>query len=110
MKVNDIVIDVYGNIGKITSFCNCDKCKKRGFYEPQIECINNDIYIYMTDYDYEHGFNMFYRIGDKIYPEHLDMKFLKEIRNENQKSLNILDSFFEMIKKDNPNMFDNKFL
>ena len=66
-KVGDEVITSTGEVGKIISFCTCQFCKERGFYEPTVENeIGNDP-IYITDIDKRNGFSSFYKIGDQIF-------------------------------------------
>ena len=62
-KVGDVVITSTGETGIIESICDCDKCKKRGFYEPKATVINGDDTIYITDTDKGNGFISFYQIG-----------------------------------------------
>lgn len=66
-KVGDEVITSTGEAGKIISFCTCQRCKERGFYEPtvKVEIGNNAIYI--TDNDKRNNFSSFYKIGDKVF-------------------------------------------
>lgn len=66
-KVGDRVITSRGEIGKITEICNCDGCKARGFYEPQIKTLLGNNTILCTDSDYKDGFRSFYQIGEQIY-------------------------------------------
>lgn len=66
-KVGDEVITSTGEVGKIISFCTCQFCKERGFYEPTVENeIGNDP-IYITDIDKRDNFSSFYKIGDKVF-------------------------------------------
>ena len=66
-KVGDEVITSTGEVGKIISFCTCQFCKERGFYEPTVEVeIGNDP-IYVTDIDKRNGFSSFYKIGDQVF-------------------------------------------
>ena len=66
-KVGDKVITSTGEVGTIISFCTCQFCKERGFYEPTVEDeIGNDA-IYITDIDKRNGFSSFYKIGDQIF-------------------------------------------
>ena len=52
---------------KIISFCTCQRCKERGFYEPTAEVeIGNDA-IYITDNDKRNNFSSFYKIGDQVF-------------------------------------------
>ena len=66
-KVGDKVITSTGEVGKIISFCTCQFCKERGFYEPTVEVeIGNDP-IYITDNDKRNNFSSFYKIGDRVF-------------------------------------------
>ena len=66
-KVGDEAITSTGEVGTIISFCTCQFCKERGFYEPTVEVeIGNDP-IYITDIDKRNGFSSFYKIGDKVF-------------------------------------------
>lgn len=63
-KVGDEVITTSGTKGVITLVCDCDKCKRRGFYEPiWMEC-GAEYDSYISIFDAERGFPGFYRIGD----------------------------------------------
>ena len=87
LKIGDTVIDIFGNVGTITSFCECEICKERGFFEPTIKPCDNDMYMSITDYDYEDGYSSWYKLGDKTYPEHIDMESITKMITENQKSI-----------------------
>lgn len=66
-KVGDEVITSTGEVGTIISFCTCQFCKERGFYEPTVEVeIGNDA-IYITDNDKRNNFSSFYKIGDQVF-------------------------------------------
>ena len=66
-KVGDETITSTGEVGTIISFCTCQLCKERGFYEPTVEVeIGNDP-IYITDIDKRNNFSSFYKIGDKVF-------------------------------------------
>ena len=41
-------------LGQIKDFCTCEKCEKRGFYEP---IIDSNSHMYITDYDKSQGFH-----------------------------------------------------
>lgn len=66
-KVGDQVITDDGRVGKITSFCDCESCKKRGFYEPNIKMEIGDGHIYITNTDKRNGFKNFYSIGNQVF-------------------------------------------
>lgn len=66
-KVGDQVITSTGKVGKITSICTCDRCKERGFYEPNVEVEIGTGSIWITDNDKRVDFRSFYQIGDQIF-------------------------------------------
>ena len=66
-KVGDEVITDDGRVGVIKSICDCDRCKKRGFYEPGVKMTIGDIQIWITDTDKNNGFIGFYQIGDQVF-------------------------------------------
>ena len=66
-KVDDEVITSTGEVGKIIDICTCDKCRKRGFYEPTVEVEIGNNSIYITDNDKRNNFSSFYKIGDKVF-------------------------------------------
>ena len=66
-KVGDEVITSTGEVGRIIDICTCDKCRKRGFYEPKVEVEIGNNSIYITDNDKRNNFNSFYKIGDKVF-------------------------------------------
>ena len=77
-KVGDEVITDDGKVGKIIDICKCDKCKERGFYEPEVEFDDGD-----TDYisisDKNDGFGSFYKIGSHIFGNLDDSYLLSRI-------------------------------
>lgn len=74
-NIGDKIIDIYGKMGTITGICDCKKCLKRGFSEPIIE--NEEMYI--TDTDYAEDFRRYYKIGNNLFPQHVDISNLKNI-------------------------------
>lgn len=64
-KVGDVVITTYGDTGKIDYICECNRCKERGFNEPQWSCDDDkDDIGYITDYDAKNNFPGYYQIGE----------------------------------------------
>jgi hypothetical protein len=104
-KVGDIVITDDGRVGTITSICDCESCKKRGFYEPNIKMEIGDSQIWITNTDKRNGFINFYRIGDQIFgnvdkQSVLDsIKYKKEEIKNAQKELIELEAQLNMVKK-----------
>lgn len=66
-KVGDQVITDDGCVGVIESICDCESCKKRGFYEPNVKTTIGNTGIWITDTDKRNGFLNFYKIGDKVF-------------------------------------------
>ena len=66
-KIGDEVITSTGEAGKIISFCTCQRCKERGFYEPTVEVEIGNNPIYITDNDKRNNFSSFYKIGDRVF-------------------------------------------
>ena len=64
-KVGDKVITDDGRTGTITSICDCERCKSRGFYEPEVDFGDYTDYIMMSDK--EDGFKSYYQIGDRVF-------------------------------------------
>ena len=102
-KVGDKVITSYGEVGVIKSICDCDKCKQRGFLEPQVETEIGVGRIWITDTDKENGFKSFYQIGDYVFGntdeefiltsiDYARERFENEVRNisELQKQLGLI--------------------
>lgn len=66
-KVGDKVITDDGRTGTIIDICNCDRCKKRGFYEPKVAMNVGVDRIWIMDTDKENGFRSFYQIGNRVF-------------------------------------------
>lgn len=66
-KVGDQVITDDGRVGTIVDICDCESCKKRGFYEPRVDMTIGEYQIYITDKDKRNGFQNFYKIGDQVF-------------------------------------------
>ena len=80
-KVGDQVITDDGRVGIIKSICDCDNCKKRGFYEPQVKMTIGECQIYSTDTDKKNGFISFYKIGEQVFGN-VDEEAMKRIREK----------------------------
>lgn len=104
-KVGDMVITSTGEVGTITSICTCDACKKRGFYEPEVETEIGNYRIYITDNDKRVNFRSFYRIGDNIYGNIDEDCLLHNIESKKadikqaQKELIELECQLDVVKK-----------
>ena len=104
-KVGDQVITSTGEVGTITKICTCDKCKERGFYEPEVETEIGNYRIYITDNDKRVNFRSFYRIGGHIYGNIDEDCLLHNIENKKadikqaQKELIELDCQLDVVKK-----------
>lgn len=100
-KVGDKVITSDGRTGVITSICNCERCKKRGFYEPKVQTNIGVDSIWITDTDKENGFISFYQIGDRVFGN-VDTeasKYIKERIIELRHEVINYESQLNMIRK-----------
>lgn len=77
-KVGDQVIMDDGRVGVIVDICDCESCKRRGFYEPRVKMEIGEGQIYITDTDKKNGFISFYKIGDQVFGN-LDEKWLLDV-------------------------------
>ena len=76
-KVGDKVITSDGRTGTITSICECESCKKRGFYEPEVDFGDYTDYIMISDK--EDGFKSYYQIGDRVFGNLDEEPVIKEL-------------------------------
>lgn len=104
-KVGDEAITSTGEVGKIISFCTCQFCKERGFYEPTVEVEIGNNPIYITDNDKRNNFSSFYKIGDRVFGN-IDedavkdsIKSVKEQVYQLQIELIELNSQLDVVKK-----------
>lgn len=79
-KIGDEVISTEGEKGVITYICECNKCKSRGFCEPLWIPEGYDHEFYISNYEAEHGFRDYYRIGQYRFNEFDDTRLRKEIQ------------------------------
>ena len=95
-KVGDQVITDDGRVGIIESFCECESCKKRGFYEPNIKMEIGDGPIWITDSDKRDGFTVFYSIGDKVFGNINKQGVLDSIENKKKEIKNAQKELIEL--------------
>lgn len=103
-KVGDQVITDDGRVGTIISICDCESCKKRGFYEPNVKMeIGEQVWI--TDTDKRKGFDRFYKIGNQVFGN-LDEQYVldsisrkKDQIHDMQVELIDLKSQLEVVKR-----------
>ena len=76
-KVGDKVITDDGRTGTITSICDCERCKSRGFYEPTVDFGDYTDYIMISDK--EGGFKSYYQIGDRVFGNLNEESVIKEL-------------------------------
>ena len=84
-KVGDKVITSLGEVGVITSICDCDRCKERGFFEPQVKTELGAGHIWITNTDKENGFRSFYQIGDYTFGNIDEESVLTSIKNTKER-------------------------
>lgn len=89
-KTGDEVITSTGEIGRIVDICTCDLCKRRGFYEPQVEFTIGGAARYISNNDKKDNFRSFYKIGDKVFGN-IDEDEIKNRINKLQMELIDLD-------------------
>lgn len=89
-KIGDEVITSTGEIGRIVGICTCDLCKRRGFYEPEVEFTIGGAARYISNNDKKDNFRSFYKIGDKIFGN-IDEDEIKNRINKLQMELIDLD-------------------
>ena len=89
-KIGDEVITSTGEIGRIIGICTCDLCKRRGFYEPEVEFTIGGAARYISNNDKKDNFRSFYKIGDKVFGN-IDEDEIKNRINKLQMELIDLD-------------------
>ena len=77
-KIGDEVITYDGRVGSIIDICTCDRCKERGFFEPEVQ-YNDGGTDYIMISAKNNGFKDFYKIGDQIFGNLDDRRLLARI-------------------------------
>ena len=98
-KVGDKVITSLGEVGVITSICDCDRCKERGFFEPQVKTELGSGHIWITDTDKENGFSSFYQIGNYLFGHIDEENVLTSIKNTKERITEELESLSNLEKQ-----------
>ena len=96
-EIGDKVITIYGDVGEITSICDCKDCKKRGFNEPEwIDSFGETRYI--ESYHAWCAFEEFRQIGKYHFDNHRFQKnyILREI-DKREQELNVWRSRLKVI-------------
>lgn len=89
-RIGDRVITQGGDYGEIISFCFCEWCEERGFFEPRVNYkIGGERDI--TIFDYNYNFGDFYKIGDYQFGEKPSEDTFKERLSEIEKELKNLN-------------------
>lgn len=83
-NVGDEVVSIWGERGKITHICDCDKCRERGFFEPFWRSDEDENYI--SEWEAAHGFPSYYKIG-KYYFNKLDKEYIIQAINYQEERL-----------------------
>lgn len=63
--LGDTIVTTDGIVGKITGFCNCDECRKRGFLEPFWE--DEDSEQFISIHAVKNGLIGFHRVGKHLF-------------------------------------------
>ena len=95
-KVGDQVITDDGRVGVIKSICDCENCKKRGFYEPRVKMEIGTYQIYITDTNKNNGFKHFYKIGDQVFGNLDEEYVLNEIKCKKEEIHNMKKELVEL--------------
>lgn len=88
-NVGDEVITSTGEVGTITSICTCDRCKERGFFEPEVETEIGNSTIWITDNDKRVGFRSFYKIGNRTFGNIDEDCVVRSIANTNSRIIEL---------------------
>jgi hypothetical protein len=88
-KVGGQVITSTGEVGTITSICTCDRCKERGFFEPEVETEIGNSTIWITDNDKRVGFRSFYKIGNRTFGNIDEDCVVRSIANTNSRIIEL---------------------
>ena len=86
IKVGDTVIRKDGLKGKVLSVCDCEECKKRGFYEPFVEWENGELF-YPTIHNANKDFKDFYLIGHTVLGNKSTEEELEELIANKEKEI-----------------------
>ena len=100
-KVGDVVITNDGKTGVIKSLCTCEKCRRRGFYEPKIAIDNDAAPFYISRYDKDNGFANFYRIGNRVFGniDYSAAPVIEEFISTSKETIKRLEADIERYKK-----------
>ena len=85
--VGDKVVTIYGEVGHIIDICKCRKCVERGFYEPTWKIDNSGDVDWITIYDAERGFDVFYQIGKYRFDHEFDKNVVRLMIKEKETEL-----------------------
>lgn len=75
-KVGDRVITTRGEIGRINNICTCEKCKERGFFEPEWIDYTYEQHEWITNYEAENNFHGYYSIGEYKFSNEFEKDFV----------------------------------
>jgi hypothetical protein len=103
VEIGDVVIPCLGERGVVTGTCDCSECVRRGFEEISFKTVSGSDQ-WITAYDWEVGFNRYYKIGKFIWPEHVDVdatlfwiKHYEDAKDEAVKTINAARELLSMI-------------
>lgn len=93
IRAGDKVITADGRVGRVTSVCDCEECKKRGFFEPTYKIKGGSEEHWIMFVQYQQGFPDFYLIGknffgNKIKTEEMERRISEQrevVRTETEK-------------------------
>lgn len=77
LAVGELVVTSTGKYGLISSICECELCRERGFFEPTVHFTDGSDELVITSHDKETGFKNFYQIGKYTFGN-IDKKTVQE--------------------------------
>ena len=97
--VGDKVVTIYGVVGHVIDICRCDRCLERGFRELTWRSdVDHDVG-WITIYDAERGFDVFYQIGKYRFNHEFDKNVLHLMIKEKEAELASLKKQLEVMEE-----------
>ena len=97
--IGDKVVTIYGEVGHVVDICKCRKCVERGFYEPTWKIDDSGDVGWITIYDAERGFDVFYQIGKYRFDHEFDKNVVRLMIKEKEAELASLKKQLEVMEE-----------
>ena len=102
IEQGDLVMSVSGQRGIVAYICDCDQCQERGYLEPRIQWEDGSG-DYISQYDSEHGYPEFYRIGENVFNYNVQtsklLGFIEDKQKDLRKTLKDLEDATGLLRK-----------